>query len=265
MPPLARKQAVANQARWQAAWDASRDMWPDQLLDQLIDRTVDEITTTLAGKRAAYAWSGGKDSLALRYVVERAGVHDCVLSISELEYPAHLQWITDNMPPGLTVLSQGQNLDWLARHPKMLFPQGPYGPRWFTIVNHRGQEQYFRREKLDVLVLGRRRADANYCGTKAGENYYTNGRGITRYSPIADWPHEAVLSLIRREDMSMPPCYGWPRGYQVGTGSWPARQWTQDHDHGWSEVWDIDRGVVRQAASVLPEAADWMRRNGKDS
>lgn len=263
MAPLARKQGIRDQATWQRAFDSSREVWPDQLLDQLIDRTVDEIRKTIAGKHVAYAWSGGKDSLALRYVAELAGVHDCVLSISELEYPAFLQWVTDNMPPGLTVLSQGQNLEWLAKHPKMLFPQGEYGPRWFSIVNHRGQEKYFRQEHLDILMLGRRRADSNYCAPKAGENLYTNGRGITRYSPISDWPHEAVFSLIQREQMSMPPCYGWPRGYQVGTGSWPARQWTTSPDHGWEEVWEIDRGVVRRAAEVLPAAADWMQRTGK--
>lgn len=264
MAPLPRKQGIRDQSTWQAAIAASRELWPDQLLDQLIDRTVDEIRRTTHGKRAAYAWSGGKDSLALRHVVELAGIHDCVLGISELEYPAFLQWVTDNMPPGLTVLSTGQNLAWLAKHPKMLFPQGEYGPRWFSIVNHRAQERYFRERKLDVLILGRRRADSNYCGTRAGQNLYTNGKGITRYSPLADWPHEAVFSLIQRERISMPPCYGWPRGYQVGTGSWPARQWTRDHDHGWSEVWQIDRGVVRHAATLLPAAAEWIRRNGHE-
>ncbi len=264
MPALARKQAISDQTAWHAARARSRASWPDDRLDQLIDYTVEQIKLNTRGKRAGYGWSGGKDSLALDYVCRLAGITDCVLAISELEYPAFLQWVTDNMPDGLTVLNCGLDLDWLAKHPDMLFPKGPYGPRWFSLINHKGQERYYRSQNLDVILLGRRRVDGNYCGPKGDVNLYTNGRGITRYSPISEWPHEAVFSLIDRENIPMPPCYDWPRGFQVGTGSWPARQWTVDQDHGWSEVWSIDRGVVRHAATVLPAAADWMRRQGLD-
>lgn len=259
---LARKQSLRDQAAWLAAIRTARDVWPDPRLDDLVDRTVTAIRDTTHRKRAAYAWSGGKDSIALAWVCAAAGLDDCVLAISNLEYPAFLQWVTAHMPDGLTVLSTGQDLRWLAAHPRMLFPQGDYGPRWFTIVNHRGQERYFRDRGLDVLLLGRRRVDGNYCGP-AGADLYTNARGITRYSPLAGWPHEAVFALIEREHLALPPCYGWPRGYQVGTGAWPARQWTDSTDHGFSEVWTIDPDVIREAATVLPAAADWLARTGR--
>lgn len=262
MAALARKQAIRDQATWQAAMGRSRDLWPDDRLNRLIDHTVSEIHRNTRGKRAGYGWSGGKDSLALDYVCQLAGITECVLAISELEYPAFLQWVTDHMPDGLTVINCGLDLTWLRNHPEMLFPVGAHGPKWFKLVNHKGQERFFRSQKLDVIMLGRRRSDGNYCGPNAETDLYTNAKGITRYSPLAAWPHEAVFSLIQRENMSLPPCYSWPRGYQVGTGSWPARQWTVDQDHGWSEVWEIDRGVVRHAAQVLPAAADWMARQG---
>lgn len=113
-----------------------------------------------------------------------------------------------------------------------------------------------------MLLLGRRRIDGNFCGPR-GDNLYTNQRNITRYSPLADWPHEAVFALIKRHNIPLPPCYGWPRGYQVGTGSWPARQWTRSVDHGFEEVWSIDPQVVRDAAQVLPQAAQWLTRTGR--
>jgi Phosphoadenosine phosphosulfate reductase family len=259
---LARKQDLPDQARWQHAIDTARDVWPDPRLDELIALTVKQITETTAGKRAAFAWSGGKDSLALAHVCEQAGIEDCVLAISNLEYPAFLQWVTDFMPPGLTVISTGQDLAWLRDHPAMLFPQGAHGSRWFQIVNHRGQETYYRDRGLDVLLLGRRRLDGNYTGPD-GQDIYTNARGITRYSPLADWPHEAVFALIQRENITLPPCYSWPRGFQVGTGSWPARQWTRDTDHGFEECWQIDPDVIRGAAVGLPQAAEWMTRTGR--
>jgi 3'-phosphoadenosine 5'-phosphosulfate sulfotransferase (PAPS reductase)/FAD synthetase len=259
---LARKQGIADQATWQAAIRTARAEWPDDRLDNLIDRTVTQIRTITRDARVAYGWSGGKDSLALEYVCDLAGITDCVLAISDLEHPEFLQWVTAHMPDGLTVLSTGQDLAWLRDHPNMLFPQGPYGPRWFSIVNHRGQERYYRDQNLDVLLLGRRRVDGNYCGP-AGARLYTNQRGITRYSPLADWPHEAVFALIERERIDLPPCYSWPRGFQVGTGAWPARQWTNSIDHGFSEVWQIDPDVIRGAAELLPQAAAWLARTGR--
>lgn len=262
MTRLARKQGLRDQTAWHAAIAGARDLWPDAQLDALIDATIADIRAVTRNQRAAFAWSGGKDSLALAHVCELAGLRDCVLAISALEYPEFLVWVTDHMPDGLTVVSTGQDLAWLAAHPAMLFPQGAYGPRWFSIVNHRGQEQYFRTNHLDVLLLGRRTVDGNYTGP-AGQHIYTNARGVTRYSPLAAWPHEAVFALIEREHIALPPCYGWPRGYQVGTGSWAARQWTDSTDHGFAEVWQIDPGVIRGAAGVLPQAAEWMARTGR--
>ncbi|MFE7965391.1 phosphoadenosine phosphosulfate reductase family protein [Streptomyces cellulosae] len=260
---LARKQGLADSATWLAARRTARQTWPDHALDMLIDRTVTQIRATCAGKRAGYAWSGGKDSIALDWLCRQAGIDECVLGISNLEFPAFLTWVTDNMPPGLTVINTGLSLAWLRERPHMLFPQGVNGSKWFPLINHKAQEQFFKQQRLDVLLLGRRHADGNYTGPK-GSVLYTNAKGITRYSPIAHWSHEAVFALIERENLPMPPCYDWPRGYQVGTGAWPARQWTHNVDHGFEEVWQIDPDVVRHAATELPQAADWLARTGRN-
>jgi hypothetical protein len=144
----------------------------------------------------------------------------------------------------------------------MLFPQGADGSRWFSIVQHRAQREYFRDRGLDVLMLGRRHADGNYIGP-AGADRYTNARGVTLWSPLAAWTHEHALALIARENLPLPPCYGWPRGYQVGTGAWPARQWTSSLDEGFTECWQIDPDVIRGAAAHLPAAAQWLDRSGR--
>ena len=52
-----------------------------------------------------------------------------------------------------------------VKHPSMLFPQdSATAAKWFSIVQHRAQAQYYKENDLDVLLLGRRRADGNYCG-----------------------------------------------------------------------------------------------------
>jgi 3'-phosphoadenosine 5'-phosphosulfate sulfotransferase (PAPS reductase)/FAD synthetase len=258
---LGRKRADAGY--WRQVIAHARQLVPDRRLDPLLERTVEAVRAEARQGRVAYAWSGGKDSQALRFVMEAAGVHECVLGRSTgLEWPAMLRWQARHMPPGCETIALPLDLRWLRGRPKMLFPQGEDGNRWFNLIQHKAEAQYFVREGLDLLALGRRRADGNYVGPR-GTDRYTNRDGITRWSPLADWSHEEVFSLILREGLAFAPCYDWPRGWQVGTGPWPARQWTRSIDHGFAECWAIDPNVIRQAAAVLPQAAAWMSRNGK--
>jgi hypothetical protein len=133
----------------------------------------------------------------------------------------------------------------------MLFPKdSKTAAQWFHIVQHRGQAKYYKDKGLDMLLLGRRRADGNYVGK--GDNIYTNGDGITRYSPLADWTHEEILAYIHYYGCALPPIYGWKNGYLCGTHSWPARQWT--NGNGWQEVFEIEPQIIEEAAKYFPEA-----------
>ncbi len=255
---LGRKQ-TSDQAAWEAAIAGIRDgAYAWDRLDALLTRTVAAIKAHASGRKVAFAWSGGKDSIALRAVMTRAGIERCVFVMTNLEYPAFLAWVTENMPDGLEVVNTKQDLAWLSAHPDMLFPRhADIAKDWFRIVQHAGQARYYRKHALDMLILGRRRADGNFVG-RHGETLYTDQAGITRYSPLADWTHEDVLALIERERLPLPPIYGWPRGYQVGTGPWAARQFTQSIEHGWSEVFSIDPSIVRKAATLIPSAAQFL-------
>ncbi len=222
-------------------------------LDSLIEATVAEIVRVTDGKNVGFGWSGGKDSVVLQGVCDPAGIERCCLGMTNLEYPAFLEWVTDHMPARLEVFNNGWDLDWLFRHEDMLFPKdNAIAVRWFRGVNHWGQDRFVRRHRLDMILVGRRYADGNYIGRDGG--VYTNRSGITRYSPIRDWTHEQVLAYLHYHKRSMPPCYRWPRGFRVGTGSWPARQWTRSIMHGWSEVWEIDKGIVMRAATKIESA-----------
>jgi 3'-phosphoadenosine 5'-phosphosulfate sulfotransferase (PAPS reductase)/FAD synthetase len=264
-PPLGRKQANADSSAWEQAADlAEKNITPGQLDDLTAAAAAAVRAHAREGRHIGYGWSGGKDSQALRYVMDAAGITDCVLGMTTgLEWPAMLRWQTDHMPHGCDIRAVPLDLPWLAARPQMLFPQGADGSRWFTVVQHRAQRAYYQDRNLDTLILGRRRKDGNYVGP-AGSDSYTNSHGMTIWSPLAAWSHEHVLALIRRESLPLPPCYTWPRGWQVGTGPWPARQWTRDTDHGFEECWQIDPDVIRQAAPHLPAAAAWMRQSGRE-
>lgn len=201
---LGRKQRINNQD-WLDAIKGIERSCSRSHIEELANRTIADIRQKCFGKRAAYSWSGGKDSLVLGSLCERAGVKQCFIVISDLEYPAFLQWVTDHMPDELEVVNTGQNLKWLSKHGEMLFPQdSATAAKWFSIVQHRGQAKYYKEHGLDMIILGRRKADGNFCG-RGRENIYTNAQGITRFSPISEWTHEEVLAYIHYNRMPIPP------------------------------------------------------------
>lgn len=255
---LGRKQQM-DQASWLSTIHRIEELVPKSEIEALTHLTVESIKLEVKGNQAAFAWSGGKDSLVLEQLCYQAGVRECVMVICDLEYPAFLQWVTDHMPPLLELVHTGQDMAWLSANQGMLFPQdAKTAAKWFKLIQHTGQAQYYKKYDLDCLILGRRRMDGNYTG-RDGADIYTNAEGITRYSPMRDWTHEQVLAFIHYYHIPLPPIYGWPNGYRVGTGPWPARQWTGSIRQGWAEVWQIDQRIVRQAASMLPSAAAFLQ------
>lgn len=257
---IGRKQRVQN-SDWLDAVSRVEQAVGKKELDHLMDKTVKEIKKKTKGMRAAYAWSGGKDSLVLGEICRKAGITPCVLVVCNLEYPAFIEWVEANKPPELSIINTGQDMEWLAAHPEMLFPQGSKtAAQWFRIVQHRGQAEYYKEKQLDIILLGRRRADGNYVGK--GDNIYTNRQGMTRYSPMAGWTHEQVLAYIHYYNLKMPPFYGWENGYLCGTHPWPARQWTGSEENAWKEIYEIDKSIVEAAAGYIQGAKDFMESLG---
>lgn len=254
---LGKKQSMKNED-WLAAVGRIEELISKAELDKLVEDTIKEICLQTAGKKAAYAWSGGKDSLVLGEICKQADITECMIGICNLEYPDFLTWIMEHKPENLEVINTGQDMIWLEKHKDMLFPaDSKAASRWFSIVQHRAQAKYYKAHDLDMILLGRRRADGNYCGKNG--NIYTNGKGITRYSPLAGWKHEEILAYIHYYHISLPPIYGWQNGYLCGTHPWPARQWTGSEMKGWAEVYQIDPGIVREAAKKFPEAKKYLK------
>lgn len=254
---LGKKQSIQNE-EWLKAEKRIEELVSREVLDEKVRSTVEEIRQMTDGKKAAYAWSAGKDSLVLGEICRDSGVTDCMMAICNLEYPAFLKWVDRYKPKELEIINTGQDLEWLSKHLNMLFPQdSATAAKWFSIVQHRAQAKYYKAHELDLLLLGRRRADGNYCGR--GLNIYTDGKGVARYSPLAAWSHEEILAYIHYHKLAIPPIYGWKNGFLCGTHPWPARQWTGSIENGWEEVYEIDQDIVKKAAEFIESAAEFLK------
>lgn len=252
---LKKKQALTN-AEWLDTARNIRDIVSKDELDQAIGKTVAEIRKKASGKRVAYAWSGGKDSIVLGMLCRMAGITDSLFVHSNLEYPAFLAWCMEHMPEGCHTINTGIGLEWLKEHPDMLFPQdSAHVYRWYRAVQQAGIREYFRRMRLDMMIVGHRKADGNYTGT---DGISSNHEGVTRYAPMAAWPHEYILATIAYYGLELPPIYGWKNGYRNGTHAWPCRLNTGSLNEGYQEVYDIDPSIVIEASHVLDSAKAFL-------
>ena len=145
---LGRKQRITNEA-WLEAVATVESAVSEAALGELVAATIEDIKAKTAGKKAAYAWSGGKDSIVLGKLCEAAGVTDSMIGVCDLEYPAFAAWIESNKPTGCEVINTHQGLDWLAAHPEMLFPQSSaaagrwYGKYRWNITDHKTKVNHF--------------------------------------------------------------------------------------------------------------------------
>ena len=112
---LGRKQNIKNED-WLEAVKGIEDRVSKKNLDARVKKTVSEIKKKTKGKKSAYAWSGGKDSLVLGKLCEEAGITSCVLVVSDLEYPQFIEWVKVHQPPELEIINTGQDLKWDRRN-----------------------------------------------------------------------------------------------------------------------------------------------------
>lgn len=234
---------------------------PRDLLERKCEAAIAHIRWITKGRKTAFAWSGGKDSLVLAHLLERAGVPltGMIGITSGLEYPAMATWYRAHAPEGVTVMELPLDLSWLAAHPKTLFCLVPaQAGYWATNVWLQQQKRYCQKHGKDMLILGRRKKDGNYCGPD-GRGLYDAEGGITRYLPIVDWTQEDVLAYLHYYRIELPPVYFWPHGFKCGGHPWPARASALDEEDGWAQTYDCDPTIVQEAANYLPGARAYLQ------
>lgn len=263
--PLRKKQTEDNEYWWEV-WKNIGSIVSKAAIDELIDITILDVQQFIKEqgfKNIGYGWSGGKDSIVLQFVLEHAHLNlkgIMATADPELEIPAFLKWVDANKPDGLQIIQNEKlNLEWLSENQHMLFPQtSKIAARWFSSIQHRSQYVFYEQNQLDLILLGRRRADGNYLG-RDGSGFYTS-HDCNIYTPIRGWTHEEILAAIHYYDLPWPPIYDYPNGLVVGTGAWPARQWTKTQDQGWYETYLVDPKIVHKAIHYIDSARSFLDR-----
>ncbi len=264
---LKRRKHGISEDEWRFALKNIKSLISFEEVEELAIHAIKNIEVYSEGRKAGYGWSGGKDSIVLSHLCERAGIRKGVFGRCDLEYPSFMEWVSYNIPPGIATFNSGQDIAWLAEKvktkPEILFPLKPSVTGWWaTIIQHKAQEWFLKHN--DMIILGRRQADGNFTG--GGLYKKKNGKYV--FNPLVLWSHEAVLGYIVYHDLKLPPIYEWKNGFSNGTLPWASRIHTprvQNPDNwmgAWEEIYEIDPTILYEAAAYFKTAEDFLKLKG---
>jgi len=243
-------------AKVYAVWKQIDQIISKEHIDQLTQKTLATISNTLNSLRLteseiAVGWSGGKDSSVVTSLMQKLGIKKfghCTSHI-DLEYPALNTFYEQNRPSGCKVIRYTPGgLDWLAENKEYLFRKD--NVEWFKL-QWKAQYQFAQENNIKLVVMGRRRLDNNLV-SKTG---LTKNKHFIAYSPIKDWYHEEVLGYVFYNNIELPPCYEWVRGFNTGPDPWPKyRTPNLPEKENWKILHQIDKGIVEKASKYFPLA-----------
>lgn len=254
---LGKKYTLTNQM-WIDAFNNIENTISREQIHEKVQDTVGRLQRVIQGKKVAFAWSGGKDSIALQYICERAGVDMSMWGTSDLEYPEFRKWCEKNKPLNCEEVNTGLDLAWLAKHTNYLFPESAKEDvRWFPLIQWKAQLDYYKKHQLDMILTGRRLIDNNFCGKEG----LSISKEKTTYNPLYDWSHEEVLAVIKYYYLELPPTYWWYEGWYEGTHCWAQRNKEgRTEQEMWKIIYDLDKSIVLNAANYLSGAREFLSK-----
>lgn len=200
-------------------------------------------------KKAAYSWSGGKDSLVVSELCKSVGIYKCQCFFTDLEFPTWKKFLLDNAPVGCEFVNVGFGLDYLAEHPEMIFPRGKLAVQWAIQVQRKQFLRHLLDSDINVLITGHRLIDSNSnCGVNGIRK---KAKDKILLAPIYDWSHELLFAFLHYHKIELPFIYKWYRGFFEGTHLWVERE-------NYQQVYNIDPSVVVQAAEKVPSAKKFL-------
>ena len=81
--PILKKKQSENNDRFIHVWDNIELFCDKPHIDNLVDETIEKAKAVLHNKRTGFGWSGGKDSVALKFIMDRMDITDCVMGMTK--------------------------------------------------------------------------------------------------------------------------------------------------------------------------------------
>lgn len=253
-----KSRAFNTQKEWMEVWNNYDKYCSVEHLLQLEAKTLKEMREVTKGKKCAYAYSGGKDSVVLSILCNKIGIYDGVCAISSLFFDESIAHIKATLPSDLTLVDTGQNMQWLFENQKrFLFSDNMF--QWYTIGHLKAQKEYHDQSGIDLMLKGKRKQDGNNLGK---DLIRTNSRTGAEYNPLRDWTHEEVIAYMRYHGKTLSPFYWTKYGFHFGDVEWPSMNLQKGmtvYDM-WDYIYSFQPSAVIEAAKGIDTAEKYLEK-----
>lgn len=227
------------QAEWLAAWEAAKLEAETREGRERAEKLIDIGASRVPSGATVYAWSGGKDSIALEAIMSAAGLDYGVLASEgeKWEWPSFVRYVKESKPKGLHVREMGITADFLNKRPELVWPTEYKHAWWWTVEkNQKAVHRFIESVGAEYVVMGHRTQDGNWCNGGS----FDKGK-FTRVFPMHDFTHEDVFLLIAYIGKGLPDQYFYEDGFMRGTRAWIVER---NGDEAGEKVWRYDKDVL---------------------
>lgn len=209
---------------WKRAWLNAPVIFSHSYAEYIVDVAVNLVRRAASKyKKLAWGWSGGKDSLALEIIMERADIDATPVVIrgrDEFQLAQVLDWHHKNIPEGSILIHHEIDFPMLKRKPELLFPEARYVPFWVDMSFRKNWPKVCHKHGFDGIIVGHRTADGNW----SPQVDVKSASGFRRIAPIRHWGHEELMAVIKHLGKKpVSPAYDLERGWMMGSVDWPQR------------------------------------------
>lgn len=234
------------QSEWLYAWNYAKGY--SQSVEGKIkaEKLIEKALERIPNERCVYGWSGGKDTLALQLICERAKIADCALGTIgfQWEYPSFIEYVEKNKPKKLVIKDFGITAEWLNAHPQYVFPSNSADNYyWYKNCNQKAFFEFAKEKDSKHIVLGHRTIDGNICR----DGILPKG-DTKRIFPMFDFSHEDCFLLIAYAGKELPAQYFYPDGFKQGSHAWVMRA---GGDKELETIWNIDKNILLNHKELL--------------
>lgn len=260
MKSALKSRASNTQEQWMEVWTNYDKYVSLEHIRELEKRTVSEMIEVTDGKRCAYAYSGGKDSVALSLLCNKAGICNGVSAISSLFFDISIEHIKRTLPEGVRLVDTGQDMEWLFENQeRFLFNDDMF--RWYKIGHLKAQKEFYQEMNLDLMLKGKRKQDGNNIGKDLIRTNSTTGN---EYNPIRDWTHEEVIAYMRYHGKTLSDFYWTKYGFHFGDVEWPSMNLQKGMSvyDMWEYIYSIQPSAVIEASEGIKTAKKFLILKG---
>lgn len=207
-------------------------------------------------KKVAIGYSGGKDSIVLKHIMDRLEIpYTTIIGVYGTTYDYVVKYINEQIKNDKVFVDCGMSMEYLAKNPDKYFSKNPKIRQIAWRNGHQKQVKgYAQANDFDILFLGRRKQE-NFV-YKGGK---TDFKGLEINLPFNDWVHEELFGYLGYNNIPLPDYYLNHNEGFVGDAIFNWNTETGDSiEECWQKVYNREPKTVERASKHIETARQFL-------